>query len=300
MNNNELKLLNAIDNCLKLYNEMCDISEAKKALHYLFLPASPYYLIKYTLSINERQKISSEFYSEISFKIKGFNNPPTNIDKDGISEYIRLINIDKKEWQHNLMVILLRAKYDKLISMTKENFSLGLALSHFEQTYKWENVYLNRLLKVFLKKHYRNLLSWVLLEFNVYPQLEKFEWNNRIQQTETKTDKLKAELGKYGFFELPKVKQLSEPNKQSLVELISIKQMPYGIAMFDYLGFCEYLDQEQGTKYKADQILSRLFNNNAKDGTSAKHYRRSLIKPLQRYKAGEYKETVKTDYQKLK
>ena len=120
------------------------------------------------------------------------------------------------------------------------------------------------------------------------------------QQTETKTDKLKAGLGKYGFFELPKVKQLSEPNKQHLVELISINPMPYGIAMFDYLGFCEYLDREQGTKYKADQILSRLYNNKAKDGTSAKHYRRSLIKPLPRYKAGEYKETVKTDYQKLK
>ncbi len=120
------------------------------------------------------------------------------------------------------------------------------------------------------------------------------------QQTETKTDKLKAELGKYGFFELLKVKQLSEPNKQSLVEILGKNPMPYGIAMFDYLGFCEYLDREQGTKYKADQILSRLYNPNAKDGTSAKHYRRSLVKPLTRYKAGEYKEIVKTDYNKLK
>jgi hypothetical protein len=120
------------------------------------------------------------------------------------------------------------------------------------------------------------------------------------EQSETKTDKLKVKLGNYGFFELPKVKQLSEPNKQRLVELISKNLMPYGIAMFDYLGFCEYLDREQGTKYKADNILSKLFNEKAKDGTSAKHYRRSLIKPLPRYKAGEYKQTVKTDYQKLK
>ncbi|WP_273212719.1 hypothetical protein [Runella zeae] len=118
--------------------------------------------------------------------------------------------------------------------------------------------------------------------------------------TETKTDKLKNELGKYGFFELPKVKQLSEPNKQRLIELIGTKPMPYGIAMFDELGFCEHLDNEQGVKYKANTILSRLYNPNAKDDTSAKHYRRSLVKPLQRYKAGEYKETVKTDYQKLK
>lgn len=143
-------------------------------------------------------------------------------------------------------------------------------------------------------EHYKNYI--LLQDLLLKTREEKLP----PQQTETKTDKLKAGLGKYGFFELPKVKQLSEPNKQHLVELISINPMPYGIAMFDYLGFCEYLDREQGTKYKADQILSRLYNNKAKDGTSAKHYRRSLIKPLPRYKAGEYKETVKTDYQKLK
>lgn len=129
--------------------------------------------------------------------------------------------------------------------------------------------------------------------------IQKFE-ALATQQTETKTDKLKTELGKYGFFELPKVKQLSEPKKQSLIELISINPMPYGIAMFDYLGFCEYLDGEQGKKYKTDKILSRLYNENAKDGTSAKHYRRSLIRPMPRYKAGEYKETVKEDYETLK
>ncbi len=76
--------------------------------------------------------------------------------------------------------------------------------------------------------------------------------------------------------------------------------MPYGIAMFDFLGFCEHLDRELGTKYKANKILSNLYNESAKDGTSAKHLRRSLFKPLPRYKAGEHKETVKTDYQKLK
>lgn len=117
--------------------------------------------------------------------------------------------------------------------------------------------------------------------------------------TETKTDTFKAKLGEHGFFELPKVKILTDEKKQQLVELVSKNPMPYGIAMFDFLGFCECLDREQGTKYKANQILSKLYNEKANDGTSAKHYRRSLVKPLQRYKAGEYKETVKTDYQNL-
>jgi hypothetical protein len=120
------------------------------------------------------------------------------------------------------------------------------------------------------------------------------------ESAETKSKKLKTQLGEYGFFELPKVKNLSELNKQRLVELLNTNLMPYGIALFDFLGFCEHLDKVQGTKYKADKILSTLYNENAKDGTSAKHYRRSLIKSMPRYKAGEYKETVKTDYQKLK
>ena len=117
---------------------------------------------------------------------------------------------------------------------------------------------------------------------------------------EPKLNKLKELLSSYGFFELPKVKPLSEQNKQILVELINSKPMPYGIAMYDYLGFCNLLDKEQGTKYKADKILSRFYNGKAKDGTAAKHYRRSLIKPLLRYKAGEYKQVVQTDYEKLK
>ena len=80
------------------------------------------------------------------------------------------------------------------------------------------------------------------------------------QQTETKTDKLKAELGKYGFFELPKVKQLSEPNKQNLVELISTNDLPYSIAMFEYLGFLKHLRAEHfTTDYKLFKAVARWF-----------------------------------------
>ena len=118
--------------------------------------------------------------------------------------------------------------------------------------------------------------------------------------TETKAEMLKAKLGEYGFFELQMVKQLSEPNKQSLIVLISKKKMPYGIAMFDYLGFCEHLDFEQGPKCKANKILARLYNENVKDGTNARHLRESLIRANKRFKANEYKITVKKDYEKLK
>jgi hypothetical protein len=102
------------------------------------------------------------------------------------------------------------------------------------------------------------------------------------------------------FLELKMVKILTVKKKDKLIELIFTKKMPYAIAMFDYLGFCDFLDNEKGTKYKANEIISRMFNDIAKDGTSAKHYRRSLIKPSERYNSHKFKETVIKDYQKLK
>jgi hypothetical protein len=117
---------------------------------------------------------------------------------------------------------------------------------------------------------------------------------------ETKTQRLKSALAEVGFFELPMVQILSEPNKLKLVELIGFNKMPYGIAMLDYLNFLTYFDKAKGTKKKANLIVSRLFNEKAKDDTSAKHYRSSLVKPRPRYNASEYKQTVISDYQKLK
>jgi hypothetical protein len=152
--------------------------------------------------------------------------------------------------------------------------------------------------------YYSGIVNKVEEQVKKHPRLfttfDKCEHDLPPQPTETKTDRLKAELGKHGFFNLPKVSVLSEQNKQQLVELISKNKMPYGIAMFDFLGFIDHLDRENGTAYKANFILSRLFKPEAKDDTSAKHLRRSLVKPLQRYKAILHKETVQTDYEKLK
>ena len=124
--------------------------------------------------------------------------------------------------------------------------------------------------------------------------------SNASKAIETKTDKFKLKLTMNCFFELPKVKLLSEPNKQNLVELITTNTMPYGIAMFNELGFCEFLDNEHGAKYKANKVLSRLYNEDAKDGTTARHYRHSLVNPTKRYNAKQYKEKVTKDYQNLK
>jgi hypothetical protein len=124
------------------------------------------------------------------------------------------------------------------------------------------------------------------------------------QQAETKTDKLKMELGKYGFFELPKVKKLSELNKQSLTELISTNGLPYSIAMFEYLEFLKHLESKHfNAKYRLNREVAKWLNSD-KEGRSVKGNISSLSEysneDRRKYTAYTHKETVKTDYQKLK
>ena len=122
------------------------------------------------------------------------------------------------------------------------------------------------------------------------------------QQTETKMDKLKAELGKYGFFELPKVKQLSEPNKQNLVELISTNDLPYSIAMFEYLGFLKHLRAEHfTTDYKLFKAVARWFGITERAVKGNIYVLNEHSKENRtRYTADQQKQTVQKDYEKLK
>lgn len=122
------------------------------------------------------------------------------------------------------------------------------------------------------------------------------------QQNETKTDKLKAELGKYGFFELSKVKQLSEPNKQSLIELISTNNLPYSIAMIEYLGFLKYLKAEHlKADYKLFKEVSKWFDVTDRAVKGNIYVLNEFSKENRtRYTADQQKQTVQKDYEKLK
>lgn len=122
------------------------------------------------------------------------------------------------------------------------------------------------------------------------------------QQNETKTDKLKAELGKYGFFELSKVKQLSEPNKQSLIELISTNDLPYSIAMFEYLGFLKHLKAEHfTTDYKLFKAVAKWFEVDERAVKGNIYVLNEHSKENRtRYTADQQKQTVQKDYEKIK
>lgn len=124
------------------------------------------------------------------------------------------------------------------------------------------------------------------------------------QPTETKAGKLKIELDKYGFFDIPSVKTLSDGNKEKLFELISSKDLPYCIAMFEFLGFLKHLEQEHfQSKYAMNKGISKWFNSDTQ-GRTVKGNISSLLEYTnenkQRYTAHLHKETVQKDYQNLK
>lgn len=124
------------------------------------------------------------------------------------------------------------------------------------------------------------------------------------QQLKTKAEILKEQLSKYGFFELEKVKVLTEKSKFSLVENISENGLPYAIAMFDYLQFLQYLEKKHfDTKYKLNKQVSKWFNSD-KEGRGVKGNISSLLEYTtenkDRYTAYKHKENVIKDYELLK
>lgn len=147
---------------------------------------------------------------------------------------------------------------------------------------------------------YRKILKeWIKDEKEFINEITPFVKDLPPQPIRTKADIFKETLQEGGFYNLEKVKKLTQEGQSQLIELIC-KNMAYGIAMFDYLGFCTFLDNEKGVKYKANYYLSKLFNEKAKDGTQAKHYRNSLLNNKPRYTSYLHKEKVIKDYEKLK
>lgn len=233
--------------------------------------------------------------ADISKAILNYQNNISKLSKEQIQEtqinLIELIGNLKRQARTNEVGISFTQRYNSLFNSIKAKESLfsidyQILISHFNETI------LNDLLSSF------EIINETFKE--ITPLLKAFS----SQQTETKTDKIKAELGKYGFFELPKVKQLSEHSKQSLIELISTNGLPYSIAMFDLLGFLNYIENEHfKTKYKLNKEIAKWFNSD-KEGRAVKGNVSTLSdyskENKSKYTAHTHKETVKIDYQKLK
>lgn len=139
--------------------------------------------------------------------------------------------------------------------------------------------------------------------------LKKRDLDRNYDSKQTEKLKSKAQilneiLYKYGFFELEKLKQLSEKNQKILIQLISDSKLPYVIAMLDYLDYFTYLGKNHfTTKYRLYIEVSKWFNSD-KDGRAVKGNINSLLKNSTenktRYTAFKHKEKVIRDYEELK
>lgn len=136
----------------------------------------------------------------------------------------------------------------------------------------------------------------------IRPTIERLVEQSNIRENLTKTEGLKIEFKKYGFFSLKSLTEFSEIEINNLIKEISIKELPYQIAMVDFLGFINHLENEHcKTKNHLYKLLAKVLTtvDRAVKGNIL------VLNPKseenkERYTAHLHKEQVKKDYEKLK
>lgn len=205
---------------------------------------------------------------------------------------------------------------EKVLQLIKQEYenNLNTTLEHLENIIYNSNDYQN-LVEVSRSIGRRIINQQQHPEFgklkqHIAEQLEYIERTKKIEKAlpphpiKTKADVLKEQLSQYGFFELEKVKTLSEQSKVSIIEKIAESGLPYAIAMFDYLQFIPYLEKKHfDSKYKLNREVSKWFDSD-KEGRAVKGNISSLLKNTtenkDRYTAYKHKENVIKDYELLK
>lgn len=158
----------------------------------------------------------------------------------------------------------------------------------------------------FQDNYLTNIVKWCELE------IERLELELPVSQTgneqtkekefpkQTKNERLTGELKKYGFFELELIKEL--PSKGKLLEILGDNKVPYKIAMLEFLGFINHLEDEYcNSKTDLWKLLSEIISipeRTAKGHVNALNDFSNEDK--KKYTSHIHKENVKKDYQKLK
>lgn len=211
------------------------------------------------------------------------------------------------------------------ISQIDDIFKGIFPTSQFISTVYWNVVFTYVELREIQEYYKRNIIRGVEVDYafinspsREFPKIDenyqvyahtlylfrKWIENQFPENPETKTDKLKTQLGQYGFFELPKIKKLSDPNKIKLVELISTNGLPYSIAMFDFLEFLEHMRKNHFTTHNQLNVEVARWFFASKDGRSVKGNISVLINTStenrEKYTSHIHKEQVQNDFYNLK
>jgi hypothetical protein len=126
---------------------------------------------------------------------------------------------------------------------------------------------------------------------------------DQAQPQATKADILREHLAGHGFFELPKLSGISDQGRTELISKMSNKGLPYQVAMFDHLGFIDYLLMEKcnSIKLQAYKLIGKILDKGA-DGVKKNILALNPMSQIDknRYTAHLYIESVKNDIELLK
>lgn len=124
----------------------------------------------------------------------------------------------------------------------------------------------------------------------------------KLSNYEIKQSKLKSKLEEFGFLSIDKIQTLEAGSIGKIYQLLSDNNLPYKIALIDYLGFFEYLyKQHCHTKDNAYLKLSEILNEDYRSVKGNLLVLNSSSKENRtRYTAHNHKENVERDYQSLK
>ena len=127
--------------------------------------------------------------------------------------------------------------------------------------------------------------------------------DSRTEEQKLSTlQKLRSDLNARDFYKLKLVKELSDPAKEKLIWFINNNELPYQVAMFDFLGFIDFYEKEYG--YSRAVIYRKI----AEILTVSPRMVKGNYLVLQdfskedrkRYTSYKYREQVIKDYQMLK
>jgi len=213
----------------------------------------------------------------------------------------------KKSLQEALLKVtdelLTKVSGDKLFKngVIKDVDKLEIDLIVQERQQELKDGYLNNAEKS--DKRYRTAIkNWLNDEQNFWKKVNPYLKAQQVKDEPTKAQKLTEKLKPIGFFDLDKVKSLSSQGQINLVELIAEKQIPYAIAMLNYLGFIESLTKNHySSKVKLNKEVAKMLLTADRNIKGNINVLSSVSKENRtRYTAHEHQEQVKKDYEKLK
>lgn len=284
------------------YNSPIDINKTNKTDLNILYSTYQKWLKIFPFDISFFSTLKPHFEKQLPIlNGKPETNKYTGIAKAKMHTKSSLIDVLLSLTNNLLTQINTTTLYEKGLLTEPQKIKLELVLN--ERKMKLKQGYVNSSKDE--EQRYRKILKeWFADEKRFIDEVTPIVKALPPQPIKTKADILKEQLSQYGFFELEKVKTLSEQSKVSIIEKIAESGLPYAIAMFDYLQFIRYLEKKHfDSKYKLNREVSKWFDSD-KEGRAVKGNISSLLKNTtenkDRYTAYKHKENVIKDYELLK